>query len=99
MAARLDAGDPAGAKQEAGELERDVETAIAAGRVPRAFRADLRQAVAGLVASVEAAQPAPPPVDDEGGDQKGQKHRHERHGHGEGNRNGQGEGNGQGEDD
>lgn len=87
MAARLDTGDPVGAKQQAGELERDVETAIAAGRIPRPFRADLRQAIAGLVASVEGAQPAPPPVDEEGGDhqKKGPKHGHEPHGNGEGN--------------
>lgn len=85
VAARLDAGDPCGASEQAAALQqRVVEAQNRPGEVPDALREDLGLAVAILVdraqAECAAAQPPPPPPpattvdeeDDEGEEENGE---------------------------
>ena len=78
MAAKLDAGDAAGARRDALALRHDVVAAIDAGRVPSALRQPLLAGVRRLVAKI----PPPPPPEGEHGE-KGKHEGKEKHGGGD----------------
>jgi hypothetical protein len=75
VARRLDAHDRCGALAEAIRLQREVITAINAGRVAPRLQEPLQSAANGLVARVGAC---PPPVRDEGQHDKGRHRGHEK---------------------
>ena len=70
MSAALDAGDTDAARTAAEQLVSDVDTAIAAGAVPAALRAQLVAGIAQLLALLPEAQP-PPAEDKKPGKGKG----------------------------
>lgn len=61
LAAALRRGDACGARIQVHGLERQTRLAIAARRVPDAYRARLEEAVSRLAASVPRCVPPPPP--------------------------------------
>jgi hypothetical protein len=61
IAATLEAGDVCGAAQQADELKAAVAEAVAAGRVPAAFRAELEATAEELVNEINC----PPPAEEE----------------------------------
>jgi hypothetical protein len=64
IAANLDAGDPCQAREQALALQADVDEAIASGRIPAAFRRELRSTVNELV-QIECLPPEPPPEEED----------------------------------
>lgn len=104
MAQKIDAGDVCGAAHEADALEDRVEALIAAGEIPRRYRAELRSEAIWLRDEVNCPQPAAPPQEEEEEDEeeekeKGEKDEDDNKGKGKGNGEGNGNGNGQGDDD
>ena len=61
VADKLDAGDQCGAAEQADVLEDAVERAIAEGKVPDVFQAELTAAAKKLQSDVNCPQPPPPP--------------------------------------
>lgn len=62
VADKLDAGDQCGAAEQADVLEDAVEQAIAEGKVPDVFQAELTAAAQKLQSDVNCPQPPPPPA-------------------------------------
>jgi hypothetical protein len=62
IADKIDAGDQCGAAQQADALEDAVEQAIAEGKVPDVFQAELTAAAKKLQSDVNCPQPPPPPA-------------------------------------
>jgi hypothetical protein len=105
VARDLDAGDGCAALLRLGRLQKATEQAIAAGGVPVAFRAELRDTIAALGSEITCEPPAPPPtvtstqVGDTSADQgedHGKPDERNDKGKGHGNENGQGKGKGRG---
>jgi len=65
LAVSLERGDACSAARQAAALRQSARQAVAAGRVPRPFRAELLRTVAALSASAPACTP-PPVQEDEG---------------------------------
>jgi hypothetical protein len=101
VARELEAGDGCAALLRLGRLQKAAEGAIAAGGVPVAFRAELRDTIAALGSEITCEPPAPPPTvtstqgggenPDRGEDQDKPDERNDK-GKGHGNENGQGNG-------
>jgi hypothetical protein len=105
VARDLDAGDGCAALLRLDRLQKAAERAIAAGGVPVAFRAELRDTIAALGSEITCDPPAPPPAvtttqvgdtnADRGEDQGKPDERNDK-GKGHDNENGQGKGKGHG---
>ena len=83
LAAALRRGDACGAKVQVHGLERQTRLAIAARRIPVAYRARLTEAVRQLAGRMPQCFPPPPPAIVKPADKKGKEH-HGKHGDGEG---------------
>ncbi len=100
MAQKIDAGDLCGAAHEADALEDRAEELIAAGEIPRRYRAELRSEAVWLRDRVNCPQPPPPPqADDEEDEEEKKDEKDEDDNKGKGKGNGKGGGNGNGEGD
>jgi hypothetical protein len=100
VARELDAGDGCAALLRLGRLQKAAERAIAAGSVPAAFRAELRDTIAALGTEITCEPPAPPPTvtstqgSGENADRGEDQGKPEKKSKGHGNENGQGKGKG-----
>jgi hypothetical protein len=105
VARDLDAGDGCAALLRLGRLQKAAERAIAAGGVPVAFRAELRDTIAALGSEITCEPPAPPPTvtnvqaNDEQAEEHEKPEKKKGKGKGHGNENGQGNGKGHGGED
>jgi hypothetical protein len=105
VARDLDAGDGCAALLRLGRLQKAAERAIAAGGVPVAFRAELRDTIAALGSEITCEPPAPAPTvtnvqaNDEQAEEHEKPDEKKGKGKGHGNENGQGNGKGHGGED
>ncbi|HEV3408483.1 MAG TPA: hypothetical protein VG079_07355 [Gaiellaceae bacterium] len=99
VADKISAGDLCGAAHEADALEDRAEELIAAGEIPRRYRAELRSEAVWLRDRVNCPPPPPPQEDEKEDEEEKKDEKDEDDNKGKGNGKGEGEGNGNGEGD